>query len=128
MKISQILPKESGSKRKNYTQQEYFWHLNTQPEGVPEVKKGSKGRHIPTDSDRRSAPPPTKFWLAFGHRLPKLVANISSQFHHLVNLGLTVGCLDKWLPIKTANPSKIDKFEWFIARRLQMAPSDCNHL
>ena len=40
MKISQILPKESGSKRKNDTQQEYFLHLNTQPEGVPEVKKG----------------------------------------------------------------------------------------
>ena len=37
---SQILPKESGSKRKNDTQQEYVWHLNTQPEGVPEVKKG----------------------------------------------------------------------------------------
>ena len=53
MKISQILPKESGSKWKNDTQQEYVWHLNTQPESVPEVKKrGSKGRHIPTDSDR----------------------------------------------------------------------------
>ena len=34
----------------------------------------------------------------------------------------------KRLPIKVANPSKIDKFEWFIARRLKMAPSDCNHL
>ena len=40
MKISQILPKMSGSKWKNDTQQEYVWHLNTQPEGVPEVKKG----------------------------------------------------------------------------------------
>ena len=43
VKISQILPKESGSKwKKNDTQQEYFWHLNTQPntQGVPEVKKG----------------------------------------------------------------------------------------
>ena len=40
MKISWIFPKESGSKRKNDTQQEYFWHLNTQPQGVPEVKKG----------------------------------------------------------------------------------------
>ena len=29
--------------------------------------------------------------------------------------------------IKVANTSKIDKFEWFIARRLEMAPSDCNH-
>ena len=56
MKISQILPKESGWKRKNDTQQEYLWHLNTQTQGVPEVKKGgSKGQHIPTDSDRRSA-------------------------------------------------------------------------
>ena len=38
MKISQILHKDSGSK--NDTQQEYVWHLNTQPEGVPEVKMG----------------------------------------------------------------------------------------
>ena len=56
-----------------------------------------------------------KSWLptlvTFGHRLPKLVANISSDFHHLVNTGLTVGSLVKWLPIKVANPSKIDKFE-----------------
>ena len=66
--------------------------------------------------------------VTFGHRLPKLVANISSWFHHLVNTGLAVGTLVKWLPIKVANPSKIDRFEWFIARRLQMAPSDCNHL
>ena len=57
-----------------------------------------------------------------------LVDNISSQIHHLVNTGLTVGSLVKWLPILVANPSKIDKFEWFIARRLEMAPSDCNHL
>ena len=43
LKISQILgllPKESGSKRKYDTQQEFVWHLKTQPEGVPEVKKG----------------------------------------------------------------------------------------
>ena len=40
LKISQILPKESGSKRKNDTQQEYVWHLKTQPEGVTEVKTG----------------------------------------------------------------------------------------
>ena len=40
MKILQILPKENGSKRKNDTQQEYFLHFNTQPEGVLEVKKG----------------------------------------------------------------------------------------
>ena len=73
-----------------------------------------------------------KIWLpkllTFGHGLPKLVANISSDFHHLVNTWLAVGSLVKWLPIKVANPSKIDKLEWFIARRLQMAPSDCNHL
>ena len=73
-----------------------------------------------------------KFWLpklvTCGHRLPNLIANISSQFHYLVNTGLAVGCLVKWLPIKVINPSKIDKFEQFIARRLKMASSDCNHL
>ena len=62
------------------------------------------------------------------HRLPKLVANISSQFHHLVNTGLAVGSLVEWLPFKVANHLKIDKFEEFIACWLQMAPSDCNHL
>ena len=60
--------------------------------------------------------------------LPKLVANVSSQFHRLINTGLAVGSLDKWLPINVANTSKTDKFEWFIARRLEMAPSDYNHL
>ena len=41
MKISQKLPKESASKQKKTdTQQDNIWHLNTQPEGVPEVKKG----------------------------------------------------------------------------------------
>ena len=41
---SQILPNESGSKRKYDTQQEYAWHLNTQPEGVCTwgEKRGSK--------------------------------------------------------------------------------------
>ena len=38
MKTSQKLPRESGSK--NDTQQEYVWHLNTQPEGVGDVEKG----------------------------------------------------------------------------------------
>ena len=60
-----------------------------------------------------------KIWLpklvTSGHRLPKLVANISSQFHHLVNTRLAVS-LVKWLPTEVANTSKIDKFEWFIAR------------
>ena len=59
--------------------------------------------------------------------LPQLVANVSSQFHRLVNTGLAVGSLDEWLPSKVANTSKTNKFEWFIARRLEMAPSDCNH-
>ena len=40
LKISQNIPKVSDSKRKNDTQQEYVWHLKTQPEGVPGVKKG----------------------------------------------------------------------------------------
>ena len=42
-----------------------------------------------------------KFWLpkfiTFQHRLPKLVDKISSQFQHLVNTGLYVGSLVKWL-------------------------------
>ena len=37
--------------------------------------------------------------------LPKLVANISSHIHHLVNTGLAVGSLVKWLPIKVATPA-----------------------
>ena len=53
---------------------------------------------------------------------PNLVANISSDFHHLVNTGLAVGSLVKRLPIKVANHSKIDKFEWFIARPLWLHP------
>ena len=31
--------------------------------------------------------------------LPKLVAQISSHIHHLVNTGLDVGSVVKWLPI-----------------------------
>ena len=57
-----------------------------------------------------------------GHRLLKLVANISSHFNHLVKRGSAAGTLVKWLPIKVANPSKIDKFEWFIAGWLKMTP------
>ena len=41
-------------------------------------------------------------------RLPKLAANISSEFHHLVNTELAVGSLVKWLPIKVAHPCKSD--------------------
>ena len=37
------------------------------------------------------------------HRLPKLVANIISQFHQLFNAGLTVGSPVKWLPLKVAH-------------------------
>ena len=60
--------------------------------------------------------------------LPKLAANISSKFHHLVNTGLAVGSLVKWLPIKVATPANYTQFKWFITRRLEMAPSDCNCL
>ena len=60
--------------------------------------------------------------------LPKLIANISSKFHHLVNTGLAVGSLVKWLPIKVATPANYTQFKWFITRRLEMAPSDCNCL
>ena len=42
------------------------------------------------------------------HRLPNLVANISIQLHHLVNTGLAVGSLVKWLPIKVAHTCKLD--------------------
>ena len=47
-------------KWKNGTQQEYAWHLNTQPEGTWGEKRGSKGWHIPTDS-YKSAPTTTPY-------------------------------------------------------------------
>ena len=40
--------------------------------------------------------------------LPKLVANVSSNFHHLVNTGLAVGSFFKWLPITVAHTCKLD--------------------
>ena len=53
-----------------------------------------------------------KFWLptlvTIWLGLPKLVANISSQFHHLVNTGLAVGSLVKWLQYKVAHACKSD--------------------
>ena len=39
---------------------------------------------------------------------PKLIANDSSQFHHLVNTGLAVLSFDKWLPIMVAPTCKLD--------------------
>ena len=60
--------------------------------------------------------PPTLVTICNG--LPKLVANISSHNDHLVNTGLDVGSLVKWLPIKVATPANQTQFEWFIARRL----------
>ena len=56
------------------------------------------------------------------------IGSQNSWSHHLVNTWLDVDSLIRCLPIKVANTSKIDKFKWFIARRLQMAPSNCNHL
>ena len=44
----------------------------------------------------------------FVHGLPKLLANISSQFYHLVNTGLAVGSLVKWLSVKVAHTRKLD--------------------
>ena len=41
-------------------------------------------------------------------RLPKSVAKISSKFQHLVNTGLHVDSLIKWLPFKVANTCKLD--------------------
>ena len=50
-----------------------------------------------------------KIWLptlvTICNGLPKLVANMSSEIHHLVNTGLTVGSLVKWLPIKVVTPA-----------------------
>ena len=50
-----------------------------------------------------------KIWLptlvTICNGLPKLVANISSHNDHLVNTGLAVGSLVKWLPIKVATPA-----------------------
>ena len=43
------------------------------------------------------------------HGLPKLVANISSQFQHLVNTVLAAGSLVKWISIKVTRISKIDE-------------------
>ena len=60
-----------------------------------------------------------------GAWLPKLVANVSFKFQHLVNTGLAVGSLASWLPIMVSHTCWGCKFEWFISRRLKMAPSDC---
>ena len=50
-----------------------------------------------------------KIWLptlvTICNGLPKLVAKISFHIHHLVNTGLDVGSLVKWLPIKVATPA-----------------------
>ena len=40
--------------------------------------------------------------------LPKLVVNVSCQFQHLVNTGLAVGFLVKWLAIMVAHTCKLD--------------------
>ena len=60
--------------------------------------------------------------------LPKLVATIISKFHLLVNTGLAVGSLVKWLPIRVATAANYTQSKWFITRQLEMAPSDCNCL
>ena len=39
---------------------------------------------------------------------PNLVANGSSQFHHLVNTGLVVGSLARWLSFTVAHICKLD--------------------
>ena len=45
--------------------------------------------------------------------LPILVANVSSNFHHLVNTGLAVGSLFKWLPITVAHTCKLETIRVF---------------
>ena len=63
-----------------------------------------------------------KIWLptlvTICNGLPKLVDKISSHIDRLVNTGLDVGSLVKWLPIEVATPANQTQFEWFIARRL----------
>ena len=54
--------------------------------------------------------PPTLLTICAG--LPKLVANVSSGFHHLVNTGLTVGSFVKWLPIMVYGPCMIVPHKW----------------
>ena len=76
---------------------------------VPSVHSGCRVLSCPVPSVRPSSKHIYNWlkWLrlllpklvTFGHRLPKLVDNISSQIHHLVNTGLAVGSLVKWLPI-----------------------------
>ena len=62
------------------------------------------------------------------HGLPKSVANVSSQFHHLVDTGLTVGSLVRWLPIKVAHTCKLGTIWVVYCSTLELAPSDCNCL
>ena len=78
-----------------------------------------------TFDDKQSGTKPNleaKIWLptlvTICNGLPKLVANISSHTDHLVNTGLAVGSLVKWLPIKVATPANQTQFECFSARRL----------
>ena len=40
--------------------------------------------------------------------LPKLVDNVSSKLEHLVNTGLDVGSLARWLPLMVAHTCKLD--------------------
>ena len=40
--------------------------------------------------------------------LPKLVVSVSTKLHHLVNTGLTVGSLARWLPLMVAHICKLD--------------------
>ena len=84
-------------------------------------------RWMPLDltDDKQSGTKPNlvaKIWLptlvTICNGLPKLVDKISSHIDHLVNTGLDVGSLVKWLPIKVATPANQTQFEWFIARRL----------
>ena len=49
--------------------------------------------------------------------LPKLVANVSFNFHHLVNTGLAVGSSFKWLPITVAHTCKLDTI-WVVYIRV----------
>ena len=46
-------------------------------------------------------------WWLFVQALPKLITNISFEFHHFINTALADGSLVNWIPIKVTYTSKI---------------------
>ena len=54
--------------------------------------------------------------------LPKMVDNVSSQFHHLVKTGLNVGSLARWLPLMVAHTCKLDTIWMVYISRIENGP------